>query len=93
MRCRARLRCWRGLFAAARLVTGWRALALPGEPIVWALHLGYGLLALGLAVWGLALLGLGSRWEALHILGIGAIGGMTLAVMSRASRWAIAAGH
>ncbi|MFO1164686.1 MAG: NnrS family protein [Paracoccus sp. (in: a-proteobacteria)] len=73
-----------GLFAAARL-TGWRALALPGEPIVWALHLGYGLLALGLAVWGLALLGLGSELGALHILGIGAIGGMTLAVMSRAS--------
>lgn len=73
-----------GLFAAARLA-GWRALALPGEPIVWALHLGYGLLALGLATWGLAQLGLGSELGALHILGIGAIGGMTLAVMSRAS--------
>lgn len=73
-----------GLFAAARLA-GWRALSLPGEPIVWALHLGYGLLALGLVTWGLAQLGLGSELGALHILGIGAIGGMTLAVMSRAS--------
>lgn len=73
-----------GLLAAARL-SGWRALALPGQPIVWALHLGYGLLALGLIAWGLAQLGMGSELGALHILGIGAIGGMTLAVMSRAS--------
>lgn len=73
-----------GLFAAARL-SGWRALALPGQPIVWALHLGYGLLALGLLAWGLAQFDLGSELGALHILGIGAIGGMTLAVMSRAS--------
>lgn len=73
-----------GLFAAARL-SGWRALALPGQPIVWALHLGYGLLALGLIAWGLSQFDLGSELGALHILGIGAIGGMTLAVMSRAS--------
>ena len=43
------------------------------------------MLALGLLAWGLALLGLGSEIGALHILGVGAIGGMTLAVMSRAS--------
>ncbi|KGJ05413.1 uncharacterized protein involved in response to NO [Paracoccus halophilus] len=73
-----------GLVAAARL-SGWRPLALPGQPIVWALHLGYAMLALGLVVWGLAQLGWGSETGALHILGIGAIGGMTLAVMSRAS--------
>lgn len=73
-----------GLVAAARLA-GWRTAATLGDPIVWALHAGYGMLALGLAAWGLALLGRGSEVGALHILGIGAIGGMTLAVMSRAS--------
>lgn len=73
-----------GLVAGARLA-GWRGLALPGQPIVWALHVGYGMLALGFVIWGAALLGLGSEIGALHILGIGAIGGMTLAVMSRAS--------
>ncbi|WP_347266653.1 NnrS family protein [Paracoccus sp. (in: a-proteobacteria)] len=73
-----------GLAALARL-SGWRALALPGQPIVWALHLGYGMLALGFIAWGLAQLGLGSEIGALHLLGIGGIGGMTVAVMSRAA--------
>lgn len=73
-----------GLAAAARL-SGWRGLALPGQPIVWTLHLSYGLLALGLVLWGLAQLGLGDEMAALHVLGIGAVGGMTLAVMSRAT--------
>ncbi|MDO5371092.1 NnrS family protein [Paracoccus sp. (in: a-proteobacteria)] len=73
-----------GIAAALRL-SGWRTRATLGDPILWALHAGYGMLALGLAVWGLALLGLGSEVAGLHILGIGAIGGMTLAVMSRAS--------
>ena len=73
-----------GLAAAARLA-GWRTAATLGDPIVWALHAGYALLAVGLVAWGLALLGVGSEVGALHLLGIGAVGGMTLAVMSRAS--------
>lgn len=73
-----------GLAAGARLA-GWRTAATLGEPIVWSLHVGYGMLALGLVAWGLAGLGIGSEVGALHILGIGAVGGMTLAVMSRAS--------
>lgn len=73
-----------GLAAAARLA-GWRGLAMPGQPILWALHLGYGMLAAGYVAWGLSQLGLGSETGALHILAIGAIGGMTLAVMSRAA--------
>lgn len=73
-----------GVAAALRL-SGWRGLALPGQPIVWSLHLGYAMLALGYVVWGLAQFGSGSETGALHILGIGAIGGMTLAVMSRAT--------
>ncbi|WBU62782.1 NnrS family protein [Paracoccus aerodenitrificans] len=73
-----------GLAAAARLGL-WRGWSMRHQPIVWALHLAYAMLSLGLFCWGLALLGIGSEIGALHILGIGAIGGMTLAVMSRAS--------
>ncbi|WP_299842621.1 NnrS family protein [uncultured Paracoccus sp.] len=73
-----------GLVAALRL-SGWRGLQTARQPILWSLHLGYGLLALGLGLWGLALMGHGSETGALHVLGIGAVGGMTLAVMSRAA--------
>lgn len=62
----------------------WHPLWTWRMPILWALHLGVGMLGLGLILWGLALLGLGDEVAALHVLGIGAIGGMTLAVMSRA---------
>lgn len=73
-----------GLAAAARLA-GWRSRAVLDQPILWSLHLGYGMLAIGLAVWGLSQIGIGSQAGALHILAIGAVGGMTLAVMSRAA--------
>ncbi|WP_101068471.1 NnrS family protein [Roseovarius salinarum] len=54
------------------------------RPILWALHLGVAMLGAGLVLWGLSAFGLGSEVAALHVLGIGAVGGMTLAVMSRA---------
>ena len=63
----------------------WRAGWALRQPILMALHLGLGMLALGLILWGCALLGYGSEIAALHILGIGCVGGMTLAVMSRAA--------
>ncbi|MFB2530590.1 NnrS family protein [Paracoccus sp. p3-h83] len=73
-----------GGLALLRLV-GWRGWALRRDALVVVLHLGYGLLAVGLIAWGLAGLGLGSEVAALHLLGVGAIGTMTLAVMSRAA--------
>lgn len=62
----------------------WGAHRVLGQPILWALHLGMAMLGVGLILWGLSLLGRGSEVAALHVLGIGAVGGMTLAVMSRA---------
>ena len=62
----------------------WRPLWTLGQPILWALHLGMAMLGAGLLLWGASLLGRGSEVAALHVLGIGAVGGMTLAVMSRA---------
>ncbi|MFV0515367.1 MAG: NnrS family protein [Jhaorihella sp.] len=66
-------------------LSGWRAGWAMRQPILFALHLGFGMLALGLILWGAAGFGLGSEVAALHVLGIGAVGGMTVAVMSRAT--------
>jgi uncharacterized protein involved in response to NO len=65
-------------------ISFWRPCWTFGQPILWALHLGMAMLGLGLILWGSSLLGWGSEVAALHVLGIGAVGGMTVAVMSRA---------
>lgn len=62
----------------------WRPLWTLRQPILWALHLGMAMLGAGLILWGAAGLGWGGEVAALHVLGIGAVGGMTVAVMSRA---------
>lgn len=76
---------------AAALLNAWRLHGWGGsrtlrEPILWVLHLGYLWLAIGLAWKGLVDL---SGWlppaDALHGLAIGAVGTMTLAIMSRAT--------
>jgi len=77
------------LAGAANLVrvARWRGLAAAREPLVWILHLGYAWLGAGLL-----LLGASGLWVAVppaagvHALAAGAIGVMTLAVMTRASR-------
>lgn len=67
-------------------MTGWHGHRTLGMPIVWVLHAGYGWIALGLAAYGLALLQFpGLELIALHILTIGGISTMTLAMMSRVS--------
>ncbi len=68
----ARLALWRG---------GWTR----RRPILWTLHLSYGMTGAGLLAFGLAQLNIGSEIAALHLLGIGAVGGMTLSVLSRAT--------
>ena len=73
-----------GLVQAVRLAR-WRGLWALRQPILFALHLGLGMMGLGLVLWGLAAFGATSELAALHIIGIGGVGGMTLAVMSRAA--------
>ena len=63
----------------------WRGGWTKDKPILWMLHLSYAVNALGFVAFGLANLGLVSEVAALHLLGIGGVGGMTLAVMSRAT--------
>jgi len=62
----------------------WRGLWTRNQPILWTLHLSYAVNAAGFVALGLAELGRGSEVAALHLLGIGGVGGMTLSVMSRA---------
>lgn len=56
------------------------------EPLVLILHLGYGWLAMSWLILGGAILGLGvTPTDAVHALTTGAVGSMTLAIMTRAS--------
>ena len=67
-------------------MAGWRSLTTRGQPILWVLHLGYAWVVVGLACKaGAMLAGIPSESAALHALTVGAIGTMTLAVMSRAA--------
>lgn len=74
-----------GLANLVRLVR-WYGWVTWREPLVLILHVGYGWLVLSLLVLGGAILGLGiSTEDAVHALTTGAVGVMTLAVMTRAS--------
>ncbi len=65
---------------------GWCGHRTLGEPLVWILHLGYAWLVAGFALLGAAiLLPALSQTAALHALTVGAMGTMTLAVMTRAT--------
>jgi uncharacterized protein involved in response to NO len=74
-----------GIAAAVRL-SRWRGLATAGEPLLFVLHTGYAWLSFGLLFLGLnGLFAWAPAGAPLHALTIGAIGTMTLAVMTRAS--------
>ena len=74
-----------GLALIARLVR-WRGAAAVSDPLLLVLHLGYFWLGLGLMLLGLVrFMPFLPQTAALHALTVGAIGTMTLAVMSRAS--------
>jgi uncharacterized protein involved in response to NO len=65
----------------------WRSLATAAEPLLLVLHVGYAWLTLGTALLGLSLLNPDMpTTAAIHALTVGAIGTMTLAVMTRATR-------
>lgn len=74
-----------GLINLFRL-TRWSGWLAWHEPLVWILSVGYGWLVLSLLALGGAILGMGlPTANALHVLSSGAVGTMTLAVMTRAS--------
>lgn len=75
-----------GVLLAVRLLR-WRGVATMHEPILLVLHVGYGWLAVSFALLGLSTLlpDAVPHSAALHALTAGAVGTMTLAVMTRAS--------
>lgn len=74
--------------AVANLIrlSGWRGSKVLSEPILWILHLGYAWLIVGMVAKAMAASGM---WlapsAAQHALTVGAIGSLTLGVMSRAA--------
>ena len=72
--------------AAALRLSRWRGLRTLHDPLLLVLHLGYAWLALGLVLLGLSrFIEFLPATAALHALTVGAVGTMTLAVMTRAS--------
>ena len=63
----------------------WRGALTFDEPLLLVLHVGYAFVPLGLAGVALAAIGWVSAPSALHVLTVGGIGVMTLAVMTRAT--------
>jgi uncharacterized protein involved in response to NO len=74
-----------GLLHLARLAR-WRGPATWRSPLLLMLHVAYLFVPLGLLLAGAGAAGLVPAAAGAHLLGIGAIGGMTVAVMMRATR-------
>jgi len=64
----------------------WQPLSTRGTPLVWILHAAYAWLALYLILRALAGFGIVPPNLAVHALTVGAIGGMTLGMMTRTAR-------
>ncbi len=73
-----------GVLHFARL-SRWRTRTTWRSPLLLMLHIAYAFLAVGLLMTGAAAMGWIPAVAGLHLLGIGAIGGMTVAVMMRAT--------
>jgi uncharacterized protein involved in response to NO len=70
---------------AARLAL-WAPLKSRANPILWILHLSYAWIIVHLALRGCAGFGLAPEGLAIHALTVGAIGGLTLGMMTRTAR-------
>ncbi|HEX6295021.1 MAG TPA: NnrS family protein, partial [Burkholderiales bacterium] len=64
----------------------WAPLKTRGKPILWILHASYAWIVVHLALRGLAALELVPAVVATHALTVGAIGGLTLGMMTRTAR-------
>jgi len=73
-------------FAHAARLYLWRPHRTCGAPLVWALHVAYAWIVVYLVLRGLAELGGVEPVFAVHALTIGAIGGMTIGMMTRTAR-------
>ena len=65
------------------LLWGWRPLSTRCKPLLWIMHLSYGWISVGFFLLGLSDLGLMNIYPALHVFGIGATGGLIIAMITR----------
>lgn len=65
------------------LLWGWRPLATIEKPIVWILHISYAWIPVGFLLLGFSQLGFITIYPALHVFGIGATGGLIIAMITR----------
>ena len=65
------------------LLRGWRPLATKGKPLLWIMHLSYTWISVGFFLLGLSDLRLITIYPALHVFGIGATGGLIIAMITR----------
>lgn len=70
------------LLQAVRLA-GWNPLATRGKPLLWVLHVSYAWIPVGLALIALGALGWVQSTAAMHVLGLGAIGGLIIGMITR----------
>ena len=64
----------------------WQPWRTQGTPLVWVLHVAYVWIVIYLVLRGLAAVGIVNELFAVHALTIGAIGGMTIGMMTRTAR-------
>jgi uncharacterized protein involved in response to NO len=64
----------------------WRSWRTVGTPLVWILHAAYAWIVIHLALRALAAMGWLGESYAIHALTVGAIGGLTLGMMTRTAR-------
>ena len=74
------------LFAHAARLWLWKPWRTLGTPLVWVLHAAYAWIVIYLGLRALAAFGLVGESLAVHALTIGAIGGMTIGMMTRTAR-------
>ena len=73
-------------FAHAMRLYLWQPWRTRRAPLVWVLHVAYGWIVVYLVLRGLAEMGLIGHLFAIHALTVGAIGGMTIGMMTRTAR-------
>jgi uncharacterized protein involved in response to NO len=75
-----------GALAHGARLSLWKSWRTVGTPLVWILHAAYAWIVVHLALRGLSALGLLAGSYAIHALTVGAIGGLTLGMMTRTAR-------
>jgi uncharacterized protein involved in response to NO len=75
-----------GALAHGARLALWKSWRTVGTPLVWILHAAYAWIVVHLALRGLSTLGLLAGSYAIHALTVGAIGGLTLGMMTRTAR-------